>query len=185
VFIDGVGDLAADPNDTAEAFELVQELHTLAITHECVIITVLHENPGSETGKTRGHLGSQIERKAETNLRLAKDKDGVTTMWAEKARHCYLPKEQGPCFSWNDQEQMHTSCGTAGEIKTAANRAKMEEEAELAFDGEGLIRHTELMAAIGKALDLKEGAQKTRIKKWAAEGVIQKDKSGNYRLANP
>ena len=32
--------------------------------------------------KGRGHLGSQLERKAETNLRLD-NVDGVTTIWSE------------------------------------------------------------------------------------------------------
>jgi hypothetical protein len=35
-----------------------------------LIVGVIHFNPGGE--KTRGHLGSQLERKAETNLRLDK-----------------------------------------------------------------------------------------------------------------
>jgi hypothetical protein len=184
VLIDGVADLCADPNDSAEAFELVHELHAMAITHECTIITVLHENPGSETGKTRGHLGSQIERKAETNLRLAKDKDGITTIWAERARHCYLPKDQGPCFSWNDQAQMHTSCGTAGEIKSAAIRGRMEDEAEQAFGDNPSLRHTDLLTAIGGSLELKARAAKLRIQTWTAEGIVKKNALGNYHLAN-
>ena len=185
VLIDGIGDLCADPNDSAEAFELVHELHALAITHHCTIATVLHENPGTESGKTRGHLGSQLERKAETNLRLAKDKDGITTIWAERARHCYLPKEQGPCFSWNDSAGMHTSCGTAGEIKSVTTRKKMAGEADAAFGGTESLRHSELMAAIGDSLDLKEKAQKNRIKTWVAEGIIAKCSAGKYHLSNP
>jgi hypothetical protein len=185
VMIDGIGDLCADPNDPEEAFDLVHELHALTITYDCAIVTVLHENPGSESGKTRGHLGSQLERKAETNLRLAKDKDGVTTMWADRARHCYLPKEKGPCFSWNDSEEMHTSCGTAGEIKTAANREKLQSDAASAFNGTESFRHSDLMAAVGEAFDLKERAAKDRVRKWAFEGIIRKDSAGNYHLSNP
>jgi hypothetical protein len=184
VLIDGVGDLCGDPNDSEESFDLVHELHVLAISHDCTIATVLHENPGSETGKTRGHLGSQLERKAETNLRLAKDKDGVTTVWAERARHCYLPKEQGPCFAWNDAEAMHTSCGTSGEIKSAATREKMQAEAEAAFVNRGSFRHAELMVAVGDSLEVKERAAKLRIQKWTAEGIIRKDAAGNYYLCN-
>jgi len=78
VFLDGIADFIADPNDTAEAFAWVDELHQLAIKYDTVIVCVLHENPGSDIGKTRGHLGSQLERKAETNLRLVKDGEGVT-----------------------------------------------------------------------------------------------------------
>jgi len=185
VMIDGIGDLCGDPNDSAESFDLVHELHALAITYDCTIVTVLHENPGSETGKTRGHLGSQLERKAETNLRLAKDTNGITTIWAERARHCYLPKEQGPCFSWNDQDAMHTSCGTAREIKSAANRDKLESDAAMAFGDTPSFSHSDLMEAVGHAFELKERASKDRIRKWAIEGVIQKDSLGKYHLTNP
>jgi hypothetical protein len=185
VLIDGIGDLCADPNNSEEAFELVQELHSLAIKHDCTIQTVLHENPGSETGKTRGHLGSQLERKAETNLRLAKDGNGVTTIWAERARHCYLPKSKGPCFVWSHAAGMHVSCGTANDMKAAADREKMMGEAEEVFSERESFRHCDLMAAIAEALTLKERAAKARIQKWAAEGIIAKDTAGNYRLSTP
>jgi hypothetical protein len=182
---DGIGEVCEDLNDPATAFDLVAELHTLAITFDCAIITVLHENPGSENGKTRGHLGSQLERKAETNLRLAKDKNGITTIWAERARHCYLPKEEGPCFSWNDAQSMHTSCGTAGEIKSAATRERMENEADSAFGGEDTKRHTDLVKAIMDAESIGEKAAKNRIRKWNENGVVRKTGSGLYQLLNP
>lgn len=185
VMIDGIGDLCGDPNDSEESFSLVHELHALAITHDCVIITVLHENPGSESGKTRGHLGSQLERKAETNLRLAKDVAGITTIWAERARHCYLPKEQGPCFSWNHEAAMHTSCGTAGEIKSAANREKLQADAVAAFGDTESYRHADLLDAVCAAFDLKERAAKDRVRKWAIEGIIEKNSSGKYIITNP
>ena len=184
VMIDGIGDLCFDPNDSAEAFDLVNHLHSLAVTHCTTVCTVLHENPGSETGKTRGHLGSQLERKAETNLRLAKDKDGVTVIWAEKARHLYLPRDHGACFAWNDQAQMHTSCGSAGEIKSAATRGKMLGEADAALGGESR-NYSALVAAIQDALALGERSAKGRIKTWLAEGIIRKDATGNFHLIDP
>jgi hypothetical protein len=185
VMIDGIGDLCLDPNDSAESFDLVHHLHGLAVRHCTTICTVLHENPNSEGGKTRGHLGSQLERKAETNLRLAKDKDGVTTVWAEKARHLYLPREQGTCFAWNDHERMHTSCGTAGEIKQAAGRERAQDEASKSFDGTGSLTYTALAAAICEALDLQPRSAKSRIKTWLADGIIRKDKTGNHHLVTP
>jgi hypothetical protein len=185
VMIDGIGDLCFDPNDSAEAFDLVNHLHSLAVTHRTTVCTVLHENPGSESGKTRGHLGSQLERKAETNLRLAKDKAGVTAIWAEKARHLYLPRDHGACFAWNNGAQMHTSCGSAGEIKQASARDKARGEAESAFNGSATLRHTGLVAAIGEALDLQEKASKNRVKAWTESGIIRKDGAGNYHLSTP
>jgi hypothetical protein len=118
VILDGIADYCADPNDSKEAFALVDELHQLAIRFNCVIACVLHENPGSEIGKTRGHLGSQLERKAETNLRLEKDSNGVTVVFADRARHAHIPKDKGVCFAWSDEKQMHAS--TDAEFKAPA-----------------------------------------------------------------
>jgi len=102
VFLDGVADFVHDPNDPEEAFGFVAELHRLAIENGCVFVGVLHENPGStDSGKTRGHLGSQLERKAETNLRLGKS-NGVSTVYTDRgARHCDIPKDFGTRFQYS------------------------------------------------------------------------------------
>jgi hypothetical protein len=185
VMIDGIGDLCADPNDSEESFALVAELHTLAIQHDCTIITVLHENPGSEAGKTRGHLGSQLERKAETNLRLAKGVDGITTVWFDRARHGHLSREQGACFAWSAEHHMHRSCGNAKEIKQTAKRNKMETEAHMSFENKEGLSYNELSALIEEHLFIKERAAKERVKTWLQAGIITKDAAGKYSLNEP
>ena len=104
VFIDGVADLCKSPNDDIEAFALVEHLAHLAIAYACPLILVLHENPsGLETGKTRGHLGSQLERKAESNLRIARDgKSGASIFFPSAAATPASPAttpsaSPGPC----------------------------------------------------------------------------------------
>ena len=77
VFIDGVADAAPDVNDPAETSSLITELHKLAIEFDCPILNIIHVNPGSDS-KTRGHLGSQLERKSETNLKLKQDANGIS-----------------------------------------------------------------------------------------------------------
>lgn len=184
VLIDGIADLCVSPNDEAESFALVASLATMTKDHGCAVVTVLHENPGSETGKMRGHLGSQLERKAETPLRLAKDANGITTIWADRARHGHLPREQGLCFQWSDEAGMHVSCGNAKEIRCTAARAKMEEEAAKVFMTGEPMAHGELVAAIESALVLKERAAKQRVQKWTLEGVTTKRTDGKYILAS-
>ena len=128
IFLDGGADLMNDPNDTTESFAFVDELHQLAIRYATVILSIIHENPSTEIGKTRGHFGSQLERKAETNLRLAKDKDdGVTTIFAEKARHAHIPKALGPRFVWSEDENMHVSA----DPKRPAHRTRAFEPGEI------------------------------------------------------
>lgn len=183
ILLDGVADLCTDPNDSAESFALVGHLHALAIKHDCTIVTVLHENPGSEIGKTRGHLGSQLERKAETNLRLAKDANGITTMWTEKARHGDIPKARGICFEWSNEAAMHVSCGDAAEIKAGQQMELWREEATRCFSRRGSIGHNDLVEIIMEEIGGKESSAKTRIRNWYHNGITQKDTSGKYHLS--
>lgn len=181
VLLDGVADFMRDPNDAEEAFALVDKLHALAITHGCTIPCVIHENPGSD--KTRGHLGSQLARKAETNLRLHKDPaTGITTIWADYARHCHIPKDAGTCFAWCDTVGRHVSKGTAGAIKASIKTEKFREEAEKAFGDEDALGYSALVAAIMAAVEITIKTAEKRVVTYQAEGIVRKDASGSYRL---
>ena len=114
VILDGVADLVLDVNDAEECNGLVSELHALAIRYDCPIVCVIHKNPGSD--KTRGHLGSQIERKAETNLSLDKE-DTVTVVWSDKQRRAPIDKANGPRFRWDDELKMHVTAASGPAIK--------------------------------------------------------------------
>lgn len=121
VLVDGVGDFVLDVNDAPGAHEFVVELHGLAMKFETVLVLVLHENPGTgksggnPSEKMRGHLGSQLERKAESNIRVAKEKDGTCTIYSEKSRHCNIPREHGVRFGWNAGAEMHTTVAPGDE----------------------------------------------------------------------
>ena len=66
VVIDGIADLQRNTNDLEESDALVAELMALSTISNTHIICVLHTNPGSD--KARGHLGSSLQRKAESVL---------------------------------------------------------------------------------------------------------------------
>jgi hypothetical protein len=124
VVIDGVADLCASPNDEAESLELISRLHALAQEYATPIFCVLHENPFGE-GKTRGHLGSELNRKAFANLRIEKDAEtSVSTMWGMDMRKRDIPQNQGFCFGWDDDAGMHTFKGRAAGLKAAKKRKK-------------------------------------------------------------
>jgi len=106
VLIDGVADLVVDVNDSGESNTFTAHLHQQAIDFDCSVVTVIHTNPGTQ--KTRGHLGSQLERKSETNLRLEKA-DEITVVWADKNRRAPILKAHGPRFTWSVEAGMHVS----------------------------------------------------------------------------
>ena len=68
VIIDGIADLCSDANNIEESNAVVQKLMTWSKELHCNIITVIHSNFGSD--KPTGHLGSFLEKKAETQIQL-------------------------------------------------------------------------------------------------------------------
>lgn len=71
VFIDGIADLAFGNNDEEEANRVVQLLMTWSAQYDIHINTVIHQPKGSDWAT--GHLGSAIEKKAESVINIKKD----------------------------------------------------------------------------------------------------------------
>lgn len=69
--IDGITDLVRDPNDAGESSDLISLLMQLTSDHDCLLVVVIHTT--KSTSKLRGHLGSELERKCETAIRVEKD----------------------------------------------------------------------------------------------------------------
>lgn len=64
VVIDGIADLQYNTNDLEESERIITELMRISSHYRTHILCVLHTNPGSD--KARGHVGSALQRKAET-----------------------------------------------------------------------------------------------------------------------
>jgi hypothetical protein len=84
VTIDGVRDLAYDINSPSEATNLITKLMQWSDELQIHIHTILHLNKGDDN--TRGHLGTELNNKAETVLLIAKDEvdkdiSSVTAMY--------------------------------------------------------------------------------------------------------
>tara|TARA_R110000772_G_scaffold154939_2_gene265991 strand:- start:438 stop:1280 length:843 start_codon:yes stop_codon:yes gene_type:complete len=69
LIIDGVADLCSDVNSIEQSNLLVSTLMRISTQYKVHIITVIHQNYGSQKLGT-GHLGSALEKKAETVVSL-------------------------------------------------------------------------------------------------------------------
>lgn len=173
ILIDGVGDFLTDPNEPTLSFGLVDELQQLAIENDCVVITVLHENPNSEYGKTRGHLGSQLSRKAETNLRLSKDTHGITTIYSTDSRHCHIPREQGFYFHWCDERKMHVTFGGMEELREQKKREAFKSEIyEIGMPNQGKYTESQLIEIVKKHRGIQERSAKPHIERYKKGGGL-------------
>ena len=92
VVIDGVADLVSDANNLEESSAIVQKIMAWTTIYNCHIVTVIHSNNGSD--KPTGHLGSFLEKKAETQIQLSRDENklGVITVSCKRSRN--TPFEQ-------------------------------------------------------------------------------------------
>jgi len=69
LIIDGIADLVSDVNNIEESNACVQKLMEWSAKYDVHIINVIHQNFGS-TKLGTGHLGSFLEKKAETVIQL-------------------------------------------------------------------------------------------------------------------
>jgi hypothetical protein len=181
IHIDGVADLVRDVNDPEECNAFVANLHALAIDYDCPIICVLHFNPNSE--KTRGHLGSQLERKSETNLRL--DKDGeVTELWSEKQRRAPILKGRGPRFKWSDEAGMHVSVESGRSEKDAERIEHLVNIRDDIFSGRPSMRYAELESEVQKVTKKSEATAKRILREWVHFQLVTKSVGGLWTPTN-
>lgn len=86
IIIDGAADLLEDTNNLENSEKLVSNLLTMASKYNCGLITIVHSNPFSD--KVRGHLGSCLERKAESIILLDRPgMDGIIKLKPKETRN--------------------------------------------------------------------------------------------------
>ena len=180
--IDGSADAVNDVNDPAECNPFVARLEGLAVEYDCPLLNVIHLNPGS-TFKTRGHLGSQLDRKSETNLQLEKDENEVTVIWSpNRNRHAPIPRNTAPRFAWSDQHQMHVSVQNINGAKVDKEREELTELARAIFSDRPAMRRFELETAVKIKLAVKDKTAERRVSAMLALGIVKKDLAGFYIL---
>ena len=125
--IDGVADLIKDPNDTKEAFDIIQKFMTKADELNTTIILYIHENPGT-SGKLRGNLGSEAERKCGGAITIKKHKDkGVHSIEAKLIRGS---ADFEPVFFRYDKplgRMVSLDAAETSEIRKTTDKGKMKE----------------------------------------------------------
>ena len=87
IIIDGVADLLNDVNSMTETNYVVQKIMTWTAKKECHLLTIIHQNFGSD--KPTGNLGSALEKKAETQIKLEKNEvnKGWITVECKRSRN--------------------------------------------------------------------------------------------------
>lgn len=78
IVIDGIADIMHNPNDEQESKDIVMKLCQLCTSENIALLTVIHENKSKDDQNPRGHLGSELLRKAVSIFHVTKDRDKGT-----------------------------------------------------------------------------------------------------------
>lgn len=165
--IDGYADCVPSVNDDKETGEFVSSLLFAAQERQIAILGVLHLNPSSDY-KSRGHLGSELDRKSETVLQINQTKE-IRELFTSKARKKPIHKGQGVRFEWSDDAKGFVEIeGTSAEVKKA-DKVEGWKRILLSIQAEtGMLawKHCDLYRAIMIAEGIKDRAAKNRITEW-------------------
>lgn len=82
LIIDGVRDLLMDINNAVESTEVVSKVMKWSYDYDIHIANVIHQNQSD--GKVRGHIGTELQHKAETVIRITKDELSKNKSWFEE-----------------------------------------------------------------------------------------------------
>lgn len=184
VVIDGIADLIRCANDEAESIAVVEELYRLAGIYNTCIVTVLHFIPNGL--KLRGHLGSELQRKAAAILSIEKDNDpAVSVVKALKVRDgspLDVPLMQ---FAWDKGKALHAYLGE--KPKEEKEKRKEDELVAVAreiFSHRRFVTYVELAESIQSILEVKERTAKSYIKFMREREIIVKspDSQSHYML---
>ncbi len=181
VVIDGVADLIKCANDEAESIAVVEELYRLAGIYNTCIVTVLHFIPNGL--KLRGHLGSELQRKAAAILSIERDNNPAqSVVKALKVRDGSPLDVPLMLFSWDKKMAMHVYIG---EKSTEAKEKRKENDlimvAKDVFSRKRFLTYAELSESIQLSLDVKERTAKNYIRFMREKEIILKDLSNqNY-----
>jgi len=75
MFIDNIRDCMQDINSWVETNKILTILTQLTDEYKTHIVLTLHENPAKESDKARGAIGTELQNKSETVIKLEKNKE--------------------------------------------------------------------------------------------------------------
>jgi hypothetical protein len=175
VVIDGIADLVRCANDEEESIGVIDELCRLAGIYKTCIVCVLHFIPNGM--KLRGHLGSELQRKAAAILSIEKDENPqISVVKALKVRDgnpLDVPLVQ---FSWDREKEMHAYVGEKSkEEKEKRKETELTGVARTVFSNVWHCSYSDLCKQIQSILDVRERTAKGYIRFMRDREIILKD----------
>ena len=181
VVIDGIADLIRSANDETESIAIVDELYRLAGIYNTCIICVLHFVPNGI--KLRGHIGSELQRKAAGILSIEKDDNPeYSVVKALKVRDGSPLDVPMMLFGWDKAEDMHVYRGEKS--KEDKEKRKTDELVGVireAFRNSFKLTYQELCDVLMREMEIKDRTAKKYIAYMKEQHILAQDINGNYQ----
>lgn len=179
IIIDGIGDLAYEVNNELTANKIVSDLSTMLKRINSALVTTLHVNPKSD--KARGHLGSELQRRANVVLYMNRIDTDVIEVKTKKSNFPHT----STLISWcNDKHcfvhapNLELGAVTYDKIRTIFEKLASEKNIEIS---EIEISSGELAKIFEKEFDVKERRANDYLKECKSKGIIYQ--TANYKQA--
>ena len=181
VVIDGIADLIRSANDETESIAIVDELYRLASIYNTCIICVLHFVPNGI--KLRGHIGSELQRKAAGILSIEKDENPeYSVVKALKVRDGSPLDVPMTLFGWDKALDMHVYRGEKSkEDKDKRKSNELHAVIRGAFCSATRLSYQQLCEILMRELDIKDRTAKKYIAYMKEQGILIQDSQGNYQ----
>lgn len=170
--LDGVADLMEDTNSNLESVSIASLLLKLTSQYNCHILTALHTNPNSD--RARGHIGSEITRKAETVVNVTKDGDTSLV----KSAYCRDMDIQDFAFIINSK-------GLPEPTEIKRSQPGKVEKLQMLF-AEIIPLPNSMAYAVLKSKIVEKGLSDSTAKRYISDaldnGIIEKNQAGFYSL---
>ena len=181
VVIDGIADLIRSANDETESIAIVDELYRLAGIYNTCIICVLYFVPNGI--KLRGHIGSELQRKAAGILSIEKDENPeFSVVKALKVRDGSPLDVPMTLFGWDKALDMHVYRGEKSkEDKDKRKSNELHAVIRDAFRSATRLSYQQLCEILMRELDIKDRTAKKYIAYMKEQGILIQDSQGNYQ----
>ena len=181
VVIDGIADLIRSANDETESIAIVDELYRLAGIYNTCIICVLHFVPNGI--KLRGHIGSELQRKAAGILSIEKDDNPeYSVVKALKVRDGSPLDVPMMLFGWDKDADMHVYRGEKSkEDKEKRKTDELLAVVKSAFHTKLRLSYQELCDVLMREMEIKDRTAKKYIAYMKEQCILSQDASGNYQ----
>ena len=181
VVIDGIADLIRSANDETESIAIVDELYRLAGIYNTCIICVLHFVPNGI--KLRGHIGSELQRKAAGILSIEKDENPeFSVVKALKVRDGSPLDVPMTLFGWDKALDMHVYRGEKSkEDKDKRKSNELHAVIREVFRSATRLSYQQLCDILMRELDIKDRTAKKYIAYMKEQGILIQNSQGNYQ----